>query len=266
MRELPDSLEELLCDVLEKHNIVEHYARIRPLARLTFLMRVSPVEDAISAPIGRSRFGGTPDLPPGVAWARNPEDDLLLDFIGQINLAELPDVHHPLPKSGLLLLYSQQDGACENAHSIQYVTAPTESLVRAAIPAEDEFSDEDSEEPYGSVQIVEFIPSVSLPDSPDSLLDLGDEFYDRYSEAVHELRKIPSQKEPASRLLGDPFSPYDSALPGEEWELLVEVESFFHQGSTYLNFWDAGCLQLLVKSADLPRCEFQESEANVTSM
>jgi len=266
MHPLPDSLDELLRDALRKHRITDYYDRIRPLARLTFLMRVSPVHDPTLAPIGQSRFGGTPDLPPEVTWARNPDDDLLFDFIGQINLAELSEVDHPLPKSGMLLLYSQQDGACENPHSIQYLTSPTESLVRATVPDENEFSDEDSDEPFGSVQIMEFIPSVSLPDWLDLFPDLDDEFLDTYSEMARELHEISSQKEPASRLLGYPFTPFESVLPGEEWELLVQVESFFHQGTNFINFWDAGCLQLLVKSADLSRCQFRESEANITSM
>lgn len=266
MPALPEFLEDQLRDALRRHSISDHYDRIRPLARLTFLMRVSPIDDPNVSPIGSSRFGGTPDLPPEGIWARNPEDDLLLDFIGQINLAELPDIEHALPKSGMLLLYSQQEGACDNPHAIQYVTAPPESLVRAGIPTEDEFSDEDSDEPFGGVQVDEFLPSVSLPDAPDQFPGLDDGFHDTYSEMVRELHEIPSQKEPTSRLLGYPFSPYGSALPGEDWELLAEVESFFHGGKNYINFWDAGCLQLLVKSADLLECQFQESKANIFSM
>ena len=149
MRDLPSSLEILLRDALARHDLAVRYDEIRPFARLAFLMRVSPVDDSSTVPIGVSRLGGSPDLPADGQWARHPDDDLLLDFIGQINLAQLPAVGQSLPDSGLLLVYSQQENAAENPHAIRFVTSSTDSLVRAAVPDAASFSDEDTEEPFG---------------------------------------------------------------------------------------------------------------------
>jgi len=263
--ELSDALDKQLLDSLSRHGLLEHQAVIRARARLTYLLRVSPVDDPNSVPIGASRLGGTPDLPTDMEWARNPDDDLLLDFIGQINFSDVPTVGTKLPKSGLLLIYSQQEGAAENTHTTQFVDCSTASLVRADVPDEDDFSDCDTDEPYGTLVITEFIPSVSLPHSANECGEFGGELYEAYSELVEELHSDPAQNQETSRLLGHPYSPYGSILPNEDWELLIQVESHFHAGTTYMNFWDAGCLQILVKSSDLPNCRFSQSRACVFS-
>ena len=234
-------------------------------ARATILLQVSAVEDGSQATIGASRFGGTPDLPSEIAWPRNPADDLLLDFIGQINLAQLPDVGQSLPRSGLLLLFSQQESVSGNPHNIQFI-ASTNSLARATPPSGDSFSDEDTDEPFGVVNVTGFIPSVSLPDSLTAFPEFDDEVHDAYSELLSELHNDPTQKEPTSRLLGYPYSPHGSPLPDDNWELLVEVESHFANGRCYLNFWDAGCLQFMAPQSQLKSCNFSESVTTIVSM
>ncbi len=65
----------------------------------------------------RSRIGGLPDLPVGVAWplqtppdhATGMEDDVPLHFMAQLDLAELPHVHPLMPKSGTLLFFALMD-------------------------------------------------------------------------------------------------------------------------------------------------------------
>ena len=258
MRILPDSLEQRLRDALERHGLTDSSDHIRSHARLTFLLRVAPQENVVDVPLGTSRLGGTPDLPTGEQWARSA-DDLLLDFIAQINLAEVASLGQPLPDSGILHIYSQQEGACDNEHLIR-LCQPT-NLVRAAVPGENEFSDEDTDEPFGVLLITEFVPSVSLPNSLTTFRGFGDEFHEAYWALTRELDSLPTQKEPTSRLLGHPF---DDALDDDQ-ELLIEVESHFHGGTCYMNFWDAGCLQILVQTAELSTCQFSDSQAGVFS-
>lgn len=265
MRDLPSSLDQVLRSALSRHKLLHKYDCIRPYARITFLLRVSPPNDCSSIPNGKSRLGGTPDLPPKGEWARNPADGLLLDFIGQINLSELPAIPHPLPNAGLLLLYSRHDGAAENCHTIQFIDQ-TDSLSRAAVPHPESYSDETNSGRFDPVLVTEFLPSVSLPDSLETFPDFDDELHDYYGEMVQELHDDPVQKEPTSRLLGYPFSPYGSVLPTDDWELLIEVESYFQGGKCYMNFWDAGCLQLMVPSSQLSTCRFTEGKATVFSM
>jgi hypothetical protein len=58
---------------------------------------------------GRSRFGGSPDLPPDVPWPT--VDGVPATFLAQLDLAELPDVPlaAELPRSGLLSFFWDED-------------------------------------------------------------------------------------------------------------------------------------------------------------
>lgn len=258
MRLLPPILEEKLRDEAEQHGLLERFEEIRCHARLTFLMRVLPVDDPAEVPVGKSRLGGAHDLAADEVWARNREGKLF-DFIMQIHLSDLPEVH-PLPKNGMLYVFAQQENACANEHSIRLFSVPVEELSRTSAPAETDFADEDSAGPFGVLLVTEFVPSISLP---DSLRSVDDEFHEAYSALRTKLSRLPAQKEPASRLLGYP-TPWDSEL-GDERELLIQAESHFHSGKCYMNFWDAGCLQVLVRTSEIATCRFTTSEANVFS-
>lgn len=60
-------------------------------------------------PTGASKFGGVPDLPAQFAWPyyRLADHDVLLSFLGQINLADIPSQCNRgvLPRTGLLTLW-----------------------------------------------------------------------------------------------------------------------------------------------------------------
>ncbi len=57
---------------------------------------------------GLSRVGGGPDLPAEADWPRD-ESGLYLNFLAQINLADLPDRPETLPKSGLMSFFTGSD-------------------------------------------------------------------------------------------------------------------------------------------------------------
>ena len=239
MANLVPALEAVLREAISRHSLDEHFTAIYSRARATILLQVSAIEDGESVPIGVSRFGGTPDLPPEIAWPKNPADNLLLDFIGQINLSQLPNVGQSLPHEGLLLLFSQQESASDNPHAIHFA-ASSDSLAPTETPPSESFSDEDTDEPFGILLVTGFIPSVSLPDSLTEFPEFDDEVHDAYSELLMELHDDPTQKEPTSRLLGYPFSPHGSPLPDDNWELLAEVESHFANGRLLYEFLGRG--------------------------
>ncbi len=74
-------------------------------------IRITPhaVEDEDILPLGASKFGGSPDLPPGMAWPRY--NDFPLAFVAQINLAEVApyDVAKILPPTGLLHFFFEYE-------------------------------------------------------------------------------------------------------------------------------------------------------------
>src|SRR5262249_43619864 len=74
------------------------------LARPAVTFKSSRAADA-KLPIGASKFGGGPDLPPGTKWPTFRKEPLA--FLGQFNLADLSAslVCRELPGSGLLSVF-----------------------------------------------------------------------------------------------------------------------------------------------------------------
>jgi hypothetical protein len=92
-----------------------------------------------SLPLGHSRFGGLPDLPPSIAWPTT-KDGRKLHFIAQIDLSTVPAVpDRPLPQSGWLYLFiddSPDTGPW--THVMFHHDGPRKELRRAPRPAEGE--------------------------------------------------------------------------------------------------------------------------------
>lgn len=82
----------------------------RDALRLIVLPTVAMVErDAADGNVtGLSRIGGSPDLPANVDWPRD-DNGLHLNYLAQINLAEVPDRPEELPASGLISLFTGTD-------------------------------------------------------------------------------------------------------------------------------------------------------------
>lgn len=92
-------------------------------------------------PVGASKLGGRPDLPPGVAWPER--DGQPLGFLAQFNLAEVApyDVEHALPPTGMLYFFYdfvRQPWGLEPAQRggwrAMYRNAPSSTLVRTPVP------------------------------------------------------------------------------------------------------------------------------------
>lgn len=91
--------------------------------------------------LGDSRFGGLPDLPPGVAWPAR--DGVPMEFVAQIRLADVAahDPENDLPHSGsLLFFYNSQWEAYDMSDEFDccrviFVDGPDAQLVRTPSPA-----------------------------------------------------------------------------------------------------------------------------------
>ncbi len=104
-------------------------------------IRLAPRRMEDDGPIGVTRLGGLPDLPPGVAWP--VVDGILLEFVGQFRLAELVpyDVEGRLPKSGMLyfffdgMLTGYERSEAKDRRAVLYYDGPLEALERRQEPA-----------------------------------------------------------------------------------------------------------------------------------
>jgi uncharacterized protein YwqG len=92
-------------------------------------IRAQPCKKSENAPIGTSRLGGNPDLPPGLDWL--VWQGVSLPFIGQINLIELPNItgRELLPEQGMLYFFYAIDTV--DGHELPTGLSPTE---RGAFP------------------------------------------------------------------------------------------------------------------------------------
>ncbi len=123
-------------------------------------------------PLGASRFGGVPDLPPGVAWP--DREGVPMEFIAQIRLADVAglDPEHRLPPSGsLIFFYNSQWGTTDSSDApccaVIFHDGADDALVRATPPRvewKSEFSDEPQVAPslHGLAEL-RFEPALSVP-------------------------------------------------------------------------------------------------------
>ncbi|HLP69389.1 MAG TPA: DUF1963 domain-containing protein [Rhizobium sp.] len=90
---------------------------------------LTEIDEAEAGKIGLSRIGGGPDLPEGMDWPRNASG-FYLNFLAQIDLADLPERAEVLPEAGLLSFFTGTDYSDWRVH----YTPPATTLVAHALP------------------------------------------------------------------------------------------------------------------------------------
>lgn len=142
--------DQTLRDRLAEHDLSDLYDRA--VVTREPCIPFTSAEPA-SVPIGASKLGGLPDLPPGTPWPRRGERPLM--FLAQFNLADLPkpDTDPGLPASGMLSFwYDTADAAWgfdpkhRGSFQVLHTNAPADQLHRTDLP---EFARGDLDhEPY----------------------------------------------------------------------------------------------------------------------
>jgi len=131
--------------------------RLAAAARPAMILEPGPLEEGADAPIGASRLGGMPDLPPDVPWPWRPalsgievfgdhaERPWPLTFVAQIDFAEIASAGglEGFPSSGRLLFFCDpilEPWGWSNDHkscaSVMFFTEETNRLARRRFPAE----------------------------------------------------------------------------------------------------------------------------------
>src|SRR5215510_3234122 len=142
---------------LAQAGLGERSPRLAAAARHAIILEPGPVEEGADAPIGASRLGGMPDLPPEIPWPWRPafsdggfckdhaERPWPLSFVAQIDFAEILSAGglEGFPPSGRLLFFcdpvevpwgqSMKDQTCA---SVMFFSERTEPLGRRNFPAE----------------------------------------------------------------------------------------------------------------------------------
>lgn len=250
------------------------------------ILREVAEEDAI--PIGASKLGGRPDLPAAAAWPAR--DGRPLAFIGQIDLAGVPDVEPSLPRSGLVLFFYDAvnqpwgfDLKDKGAAHVVYV--PPGAALKRTDPAMGAYSDEpEYDKPFASCA-VRFEVVTTYPDLGPSLIERedADEVLDLVSELVragqgeddeprHQLRGHPlllqNPMEIECQLVsngiycgGGDIRAADRRRAAQlergakDWTLLLQVDT---DDSAGWMWGDVGMLYFWIRHEDIARADFSK--------
>ncbi|MBI3866390.1 MAG: DUF1963 domain-containing protein [Planctomycetia bacterium] len=222
-----------LASYLSEHGLDEHREYLMGIARPS----VEIITGTARVSMGCSKFGGSPELPTDFNWPQHKFGTYR--FIGQVNLADIPNGRHALPSSGLLSFFYAHD---ENGESFWgdpdyvrvYLFDKPDALTLVEPPAA---------VCMGSTATLKFQLGADVPPWPwdksaAKRWPISEDQRDAYWDL--RLRLHPSRR----YLLGYPFNTtlaYDPT-PGPEWRSFLtvssndELEWCWHDGDWLVTF------------------------------
>lgn len=269
------SLRDDLLSKLSKGGLSPIGTELSNLSKECVRMRSAPCANE-SMPVGTSKLGGLPDLPPGLAWPKWKTG--YLTFVAQVNLAELPAIDL-LPNVGMLsFFYDSEQSAWgfdpnhKDGFRLWYFPEVSQ-LIRTVEPEASRF-------PCARVS---FEPFLSLPDpsakSVSALLKEieNDEQYDDFVEKhaglapQHQILGWPHVVQGEMALecqlvtnglyTGNPSGYKNSRRkelePGaDDWTLLLQIDS---DDNAKMMWGDAGMLYVWIRRQDLASRAFDKA-------
>jgi uncharacterized protein YwqG len=223
---------------------------------------------------GATRFGGSPDLPPGYAWPEH--NGAPLPFVAQLNLSEVVpyDTMQLLPAEGMLYFFFDIDAFFDSwpRHQtiwrVLYEHNARTALQRVAIP------ERVAKRNHYRSSTVTYATEITLPDYSQydgtSIQRLGlsgpltDEEQWAYYEVQAQLASTvgTTYHIPLHRLLGHPDDvqwDMHRDLPGAStnWQLLFQVDS---DGVPDTEWGDTGRIYYWIRTRDLAKRDFSGVE------
>lgn len=236
-------------------------------------------------PIGASRIGGIPDVPPGFNWPRYKDSPL--SFIAQIHLAEIPVemIDLPLPQTGSLIFFydSQQrtwgfDPEDRGSAAVFFTESPPDALIRTNAPTDT------PEMGLFDCCRMEFEPSANLPDAwsihyqpelsdseRETLLEYFDWYHSKTDEPNHRIGGhadcVQNPMELECQLVTNGLycgnstgyqDPRRASLEAtaKDWKLLLQIDS---DDEASMMWGDVGMLYFWILEADLRDCKFEHA-------
>ncbi len=269
-------------DILNENKLEKLAAKLEPMLKTA--IRITPLEsDETKNQIGRSKFGGQPDLPIGMAWPKDFEQNSL-SFVAQINLEEVArlDSEHLLPKKGILYFFYD---ASQSACGLEF--EERENNLFKVIFHEDGYEGIDfSYYPEDLPEDARFSPAklkinqeISFPPNGDIIYeDLSPEEFDLFAEnffeddSKHKLLGYSDNLQNPMELecelitngiiLDDPEA-YESpkakklAKNIRDWQLLLQVDSS-GDGEGSMDWGGGGTIYYWIKKEDLLKKDFDK--------
>ena len=278
------ALREQISELIREKSPPRLAEAVERSVRESLLLRTTPVPDE-EMPVGKSRIGGMPDLPPEAEWPS--WNDQPLAFIAQINVSELPSFEflQVLPSTGVLsFFYSAQQET--------WGFDPKDKGSWRVLHLEEQGLQRRTPSPYLPDEGIypacglDFAPSFTLPDSESPLIDLGENRYTsdearQYVDLWSSFAELVDDGRWLNRLLGHPdviqhnplieaqlvshgLNLFDGSgftdprrqelTPGAaDWRLLLQIDS---DPNTGMMWGDVGKLYYLMSSEDLRNRNF----------
>jgi Domain of unknown function (DUF1963) len=179
--------------------------KVAPIVRPCVHGRTSKCAES-RLPVGRSKFGGRPDVPAGFEWPMTKDGPCW--FIAQVDLAELKsfDTGYKLPKKGLLsFFYHDSQGTAGNRPRLYHF--PPGKLRREEIVVDMQYGPEFYDR-HLYPRSLRFAQGYCLPADPDQwgltkrelakagtdvyeLLNVKETFQARFADGTHRLFGYP---------------------------------------------------------------------------
>ncbi len=248
------------------------------LLRNTISITTYLVDRATELPLGSSKIGGIPDLPPTIPW---PEwDDQPIPFIAQINLADNApyDYAEELPHTGMLFFFFNDEALCtypptRESWCVIYYDGDISELRRMPIASEKQL--------VYPICSVKFSTKLTLPPFESLYIErLGlsyDAFQqkapieqkreaDAYQELDRQLDMFYERLSPYHQLLGHPIQiqgdllwecQQDTHYEGNptDWRLLLQIDS---DDEAAMMWGDVGILYFYIPQQALAVQDFSQ--------
>lgn len=255
----------LLAELIDHYGFKHKRKQIEAFVERALLLRTSKTDESI-LPIGQSKIGGRPDLPPGIVWPMLSTGKPLV-FLAQINLAESAEVETfaDLPRIGLLSVFSaygwQEDG--DDGTWLPVQTSPDWTRILYQ-PTANGLRRQES--PTGVKTFpaapVKFVPILSLPEDEGepvlATLCASDDDQSRFSKihcTFNSVTMSPLGHPPKHQLLGYPF--YEQGIEPmvvkQKLRMVFQLES---DDNIAMLWGDGGRLYFWMKPDDLKKCNF----------
>lgn len=272
-------------DLIRQAGLIHRADQLIPLFHPTIAATTQQVEFEREIPLGASKLGGRPDMPPELAWPSY--QDRPLEFIAQISLAETApyDENGLLPKAGrLLCFYDVQQWIegnpfDEGRFCVYYDASDTADVQRIDYP-------ETAEAEFRPCALT-FSSVLTLPPLESKPLMADMELYDYQSDtrereaeidAYLNLLKMTSRSSPQHQVLGwpypiqgdvfieavraalgipmsqpinDVYQTYGTQI--DEWQLLLQIDS---DDKANMLWGDVGMLYWCIRREDLRHRRF----------
>ena len=275
--QLSESQQKTVLSALQEHDLSRVAQSVLSNARPQLVL--SGIEIGEDPQLGKTRFGGSPDLPSGTVW---PDwDGEPLRFMAQIRFCDLDfPCDWPLPKAGLLSIFAgYADDRFDVEHELIFTTdlGALRRLEAPKLPWEME---------HLLAYPAKASMGISIPGYDDlewNEMELDDEETNRYFDVQNMLtyknwdgallgRDYDVDQRPTHRLAIDEMDgpPYDTAwenlnrprilAEARNWVPLFQMSSLMEIG---LCLWDAYAFVVLIRLEDLRAGRFDETRGHL---